>query len=178
MPDESSAPQGFLRSVRSRWKLRRCTRVGRAPIVSGRVWVRGPGNIRIGDGVVFDGSAFPIELHTLEPDSEIVIGDGAVIEGGTSIEAVIAVHVGDRARLGSFSKLMDNHFHSMVGDRHRRPPSAPVVVGPGAEIGPKAVLLAGAQVGAGAIVRAGTVLTRRVQVPPGRVARGIPAVLE
>jgi acetyltransferase-like isoleucine patch superfamily enzyme len=73
---------------------------------------------------------------------------------------------------------MDNNFHPLVGNRHARPPSRPVRVGEDVEIGARAILLPGAEVGSGAIVGAGTVITRRVRVPPGGKASGLPAKVE
>jgi len=162
----------------SRWKLRRCAGVGRSRTVRGRVLVVGPGSVQVGDGVLLDGAWAPIELKTFDPDSQIVLGDGVRIESGTSIEAVASVRIGAGARLGAFSKVMDNHFHSLAGDRHARPSSDPVEIGEGAAIGDRAVLLAGARIGTGAVVRAGAVVGRRVPVPAGAVASGSPARLE
>ncbi|MFL5390051.1 MAG: acyltransferase [Myxococcales bacterium] len=162
----------------SRWKLRRCARVGRSPSVRGRVSIVGPGSVQVGDDVLLDGAWAPIELKTFDPDSQIVLGDRVRIESGTSIEAVASVRIGAGARLGTFSKVMDNHFHSLAGDRHVRPSSDPVEIGEGAAIGDRAVLLAGANVGAGALVRAGAVVGRRLPVPAGAVASGHPSRLE
>ncbi|MFL5433374.1 MAG: acyltransferase [Myxococcales bacterium] len=162
----------------SRWKLRRCARVGSSPSVRGRVSIVGPGSVQVGDDVLLDGAWAPIELKTFDPDSQIVLGDRVRIESGTSIEAVASVRIGAGARLGTFSKVMDNHFHSLAGDRHVRPSSDPVEIGEGAAIGDRAVLLAGANVGAGALVRAGAVVGRRLPVPAGAVASGHPSRLE
>ncbi|MFL5444931.1 MAG: acyltransferase [Myxococcales bacterium] len=162
----------------SRWKLRRCARAGSSPRVRGRVSIVGPGSVQVGDDVLLDGAWAPIELKTFDPDSQIVLGDRVRIESGTSIEAVASVRIGAGARLGTFSKVMDNHFHSLAGDRHVRPSSDPVEIGEGAAIGDRAVLLAGANVGAGALVRAGAVVGRRLPVPAGAVASGHPSRLE
>jgi acetyltransferase-like isoleucine patch superfamily enzyme len=162
----------------SRWKLRRCARVGRSPTVRGRVFVTGPGSVQVGDDVVLDGAWVPIELKTFDPDSQIVLGDRVRIESGTSIEAVASVRIGAGARLGTLSKVLDNHFHPLAGDRHARPPSDPVEIGEGAAIGDRAVLLAGARVGTGAVVRSGAVVGRRLPVPDGAVASGHPSGLE
>jgi acetyltransferase-like isoleucine patch superfamily enzyme len=173
-PDSSFS---LLDRLLTPWKLRRCAQAGGGALVLGRVWIRGKGKVRIGEGVVLDGRYVPIELHALEPASEIVLGDGVRVDGGVSIEAVVSVRIGARTRLGAFSKVIDNHFHPLLGNRHARPPSVPVVVGADAEIGPRAVLLAGVQVGDGATVGPASVITRRTAVPPGRTARGMPAVL-
>jgi acetyltransferase-like isoleucine patch superfamily enzyme len=162
----------------TRWKLRRCARVGPSTRAHGRIWIHGHGTVRLGSGVVLDGAARPIELHALERGSEIVIGDSVHICGGTSIEAVLSVKVGARSRLGAFARIMDSHFHPLVGDRHQRPLAVPVVVGEDVEIGPRAILLAGAQVGSGAMVRSGAVISRGLPVPAGATASGHPAVIE
>jgi maltose O-acetyltransferase len=58
---------------------------------------------------------------------------------------------------------MDNNFHRLLPEerRRRRPPSRPVSVGEGAEVGARAILLPGAQVASGAVVPPGSVLSRR-----------------
>jgi serine acetyltransferase len=178
MPATTAPRATLLERLSARWKLRGCSEVGGSTRVRGRVWVHGRGTVRLGAGVMLDGAHHPIELHALDPSSEIVIGDGVFIEGGTSIEAVVSVRVGARTHLGSFSRLMDNHFHPLVGDRHWRPASAPVTVGEDVEIGPRALLLSGANVGNAATIRAGAVITRRLPVPPGATACGLPAVIE
>jgi acetyltransferase-like isoleucine patch superfamily enzyme len=142
------------------------------------VLVVGPGSVQVGDDVLLDGAWAPIELKTFDPDSQIVLGDRVRIESGTSIEAVASVRIGAGARLGTFSKVMDNHFHLLAGARHARPPSDPVEIGEGALIGDRAVLVAGARVGTGAVVRAGAVVGRRLPVPAGAVASGNPSRLE
>jgi acetyltransferase-like isoleucine patch superfamily enzyme len=167
-----------MRDWVARWKLRGCAAVGRSPQVLGRVFVHGPGRVTLGNGVVFDALAAPVELRTHAPGAEIVIGDGVRIESGASIEAVESVRIGARSRIGRFAKVMDNHFHPLLGDRHARPDSGPVRIGADADIGARAVVLAAAQVGNGSRVRAGAVLTRKLPVPDGATATGIPAVLD
>jgi acetyltransferase-like isoleucine patch superfamily enzyme len=162
----------------ARWRLRGCAVVGASPTVLGRVFVHGPGRVIVGDGVIFDASSAPIELRTHEASAEIVIGDGVRIDSGVSIEAVQSVQIGPRATLRRFSKVMDNHFHPLVGDRHQRPESGPVRIGAGAEIGARAVVLSASRMGEGARLRAGAVLTRKLPVPDGATAGGLPAVLD
>lgn len=139
------------------WRLAETT--GQRPEVAGHVWIRGGGRLRLGDRVRFDASAAPIEIHA-GPAAEIVIGDGAYIGSGASIEAQQSVHIGAGARLESFCKVIDNHFHPLRGDRHQRPASAPVVIDAGASIGHRAIVLPGTRVRQGATV------------PPGAVVRG------
>jgi acetyltransferase-like isoleucine patch superfamily enzyme len=145
--------------------------------VRGRIWIRGPGRISIGHRVVLDATAAPIELHTLEPEAEIVIGDGVHILGGTSIEAVRSVTLRSGVSVGAFAKIIDCNFHPLAGDRHERPVPYAVLVEEGARLGARSVLLAGSLVGRNALVCSGAVVSRRSPVPDGATARGNPAVI-
>jgi acetyltransferase-like isoleucine patch superfamily enzyme len=156
-----------------RLRLRAAAEVTGRAVVLGPVCVRGPGRIVVGDGARFDAKVAPIDLHAGE-GAEIVLERGASVESGCSIEALRSVRIGEGARLGAFVKILDNHFHSGVGDRNVRPPSSPVVVEAGAVIGPCAVLLPGAHVGRGARIGAGAVVSRRV--PPSADVHGVPLV--
>jgi acetyltransferase-like isoleucine patch superfamily enzyme len=166
-----------LRAWIDRWKLLRCRKVGRAPRVRGRVWIHGRGAVVLGDRVVIDAPAAPIELHA-HAGATIVIGDDCRLEDGASIEATEAVDVGARCRLGAFCKVMDSHFHPLDGDRHRPTRGAPVRLEDDVVLGPWAVVLASAHVGRGTSIGAATVVRRRVPAhavvrgnPPGRVPR-------
>lgn len=150
----------LLADLGTRMKLRRCASVGRSTIVLGRIWVRGHGHVHLSDGVVLDARAAPIELFA-HRGAEIRIGPGVRIEGGASLEAVSQIFIDAGATVGSFCKILDNHFHFVGGsDRFRRPPSRPVVVEKHAVLGARAILLPGARVGRGATVPPGAVVSR------------------
>jgi acetyltransferase-like isoleucine patch superfamily enzyme len=161
----------------TRFRLRACQSVGRDPVVRGSIWVHGSGSVRLGDRVVLDARSAPIELRAVDPGAEIVLGDDVHIEGGASIEAVQSVTIGARAHLGWFSKIMDSNFHSMTGDRHRRPTPYPVVVGEDVRIEARALLLPGSRVGAQSTVASMAVVTRHLRILPGSLVRGHPAVV-
>jgi acetyltransferase-like isoleucine patch superfamily enzyme len=129
--------------------------------VQGQVWIPGPGRVRIGRGVRLFGRRAPIELRAYE-GGEIVIEDGVVIDDGTSIEATSSIRIGAGARIGPFCKIIDNHFHSAIGDRFVRPEPEPVVIGAGATLGPRAVVLPGGELGEGAVLGAARVLSFRL----------------
>ena len=158
----------------SRLKLLRCARVGARPLALGRIWVHGGGRVQIGDRVVLDARLAPIELHA-EPGAQITIGNDVRIEGGASVEALHAIVIGNGCSLGSFSKVIDNHFHS-PRDRHRQPASIPVEIEDGVEIGSRAILLPGAHVERGSKVGSGTVVSRRI--PAGVMVAGHPPRVE
>jgi maltose O-acetyltransferase len=160
MIDPTARP--LLSGLGASLKLRRCASVGRSTTVHGSVWVRGEGKVYIGDGVLLDARAAPIELYA-HKGAEIHLGPGVEIEGGTSLEAVTRITIGARAKLRAYCKIMDNNFHGVFPEerRRRRPSSRPVSVGEGVEVGARAILLPGAWVASGAIVPPGSVLSRR-----------------
>jgi acetyltransferase-like isoleucine patch superfamily enzyme len=131
--------------------------------VHGRVWLPGTGRIRIGRGVVLIGRRAPVELRAHE-GGEIVIEDGVVIDDGASIEATRSVRICARARLGAFCKVMDNNFHRTT-NLHERPASVPITIGREAIVGPRAVLLPGADLGDGA--RLGPLQVLSFRLPAG-----------
>lgn len=124
-----------------------------------RVYVHGEGRVEMGRGVRFETATAPIELFA-HAGAVLRIGDGAAIEGGTSIEALQSISIGARARVGAFCKIMDNDLH-VAGAMNELPPSSPVEIEAGAVVGPRCILLPGARVRAGEVLRAGVVRGRR-----------------
>ena len=163
--------RAWLTEMRTRAALRRCARVGAQPVVRGRIWIHGGGTIHIGDRVVLDASRAPIELHAGK-GATLNIGDDVRIYGGTSIEALDSVTLERGCVLHAFSKLLDNHFHPVSGNRHQRPESTPVVIGEEAVIGERAIVLPGARIEPQVRLEAGVVIARRV--PRGTVLAGYP----
>lgn len=162
---------GLLDRVRTRWRLRRCASVGPGTLATGEVWCRPDGEVRLGARVLLDAAVVPIELYA-GPGAVIAIGDDVTLCGGSSIDSHGAVTVGDGVHLGPFSKILDNHFHLVSGDRLQRPASKPIVIGAGARIGARAVLLPGARIGDGAWIGPGAVVSR--PIPAGARVGGLP----
>lgn len=165
-----------LTRLATRLALWRVAEVGEGVQLLGRVYIHGGGRITLGRDVVLDGRALPIELHA-GPDGTLVIGDGTVIHSGASIEAQERVEIGPRCVLGRLSKVMDNHFHPVGGDRHQRPSSKPVILEAGVTLAPRAIVLPGAHLEANVQVGPGVVVSRRVKAglslvgSPPRVVR-------
>ncbi len=160
-PSRGGGARRTVRRTALLWRLRPFGSLWRADfddnvLVQGIVWLPGSGQVVARRGARLLGWRVPIELRA-HSGGRLVIGEGAVIEGGVSIEATRFVHVGAGAHIGAFCKILDNHFHSTAGDRGERPEPLPVIIGEGAVIGPRAVLLPG------------TVLGPRSRVAPGQV---------
>lgn len=139
---------------------RRCAHVGARVTITGRVWVHGAGVVEIGDDVQLRAESAPIELFA-HRGARLVIGAGSVIEGGASLEATSSVVLGPRTVLGAFTRVMDNHFHPLLGDRHSRPMPRPVAIGADSQFGPRCIVLAGADLPAGSRFGAGSVIRTR-----------------
>jgi maltose O-acetyltransferase len=136
----------------------------------GRIWVHGKGTLRIGDRVRLDASSAPIELY-VGPGAEMVLGDGVEIQGGTSIEALQSVRIGDGCKIGERCKVLDNSFHQL-GKRMEKPQSVPVVIEAGVTLESGAIVLPGARVRAGSVIKPGTVVRGRPAASSATTAEG------
>ncbi len=146
-------------SVITAIRLRRCAAVGRRVRAFGRIWIHGDGRVLIGDDVTLDGSHAPIELFAWA-DADLVIGSGTRIEGGASIECTRSIRIGARVRVGTFARIMDNHFHALLGNRHVSPEPQPVVIGDDVVLGPRTIVMAGATIPAGTVHGAASIVRR------------------
>jgi acetyltransferase-like isoleucine patch superfamily enzyme len=142
----------------SHLKLRRCAELGSSPWVVGRIWIHGKGTLRIGNRVRLDASVEPIELF-VGPGAEMVIGDDVEIQGGTSLEALQSVQIGDRCRIGARCKVLDNNFHQLA-KRLEKPKSVPVVIEAGAILEDGAIVLPGAHVRGASVIKRNAVVRR------------------
>lgn len=147
-----------LRAYAARVKLRGCSHVGPGTQVLGRVTCHGAGSITIGARVVLDASYAPICIFA-HPDARIEIGDDVVIFGGTTLDAVEFVGLGQGARVGRLCRLMDSHFHG-VTRRDSKPNPVPLRIGPRAWLGDSVIVTAGAAIGARTVVHSRAVVTR------------------
>jgi len=170
-------PIALLSDLRARLKMWRCAELGASPSVLGRVWIHGPGKLRVGDRVRLDASRSPIELY-IGPGAEIVLGNDVEVQGGTSIEALQSVRVGDGCRMAAFCKVMDSNFHLAAGDRKAAAPTAPVIIEAGATLESRVIVLPGARVPAGNVVARGTVVRGRPAAAPAAGTLAKPAAAE
>jgi maltose O-acetyltransferase len=145
--------------------------VGRNLRVEGRLQVRGPGRVVIGDNVRIGGTVTP---WTYRPDAVVEIGDDSFINGA-SFGAWQRISVGKRCILGR-CYVMDTDFHSVQTNRHD--PDAPVRVRPvrldeNVWIGANVGILPGTTVGRDSVVGFGAVCSG--DYPSGMIIAGNPA---
>jgi acetyltransferase-like isoleucine patch superfamily enzyme len=172
---ERANPVSLAQALLTRFRLRRVARCGREVRVLGRLWVRGLGDVRVGDETQFDCGVAGIELDAIDKNARIVIGMDCRLGEGVSIVACQLVQLGDHVAVGPWSKILDNNFHLVRGDRRKRPPSRPVVIEDNVVIGSRVIILPGVCIQEGARIADGAVVSRRVGA--GTMVAGNPAKL-
>jgi acetyltransferase-like isoleucine patch superfamily enzyme len=170
---------GWLRGWARRplWKLRALTggpriRIGRRFSLQGRLTLRGPGEVVIGDDVVVASHTTP---WTNTAEARIEIGDRAYVNG-TRFSCARSIRVGRDAIVGD-ARISDTDHHPVsrrrTSDRSLEPAVAPITIAENVWIGGGAAILKGVSIGPNSVVGFGAVVTR--DVGPDRVAVGNPA---
>ena len=157
--------------LKSRWKMRGCTSVGRWARVEGRVMVNNGGAIRLGERIRIRATHLPVELASL-PGGTLEIGDRTYINSGASLCAARLVRIGARCAIGNLTLIMDTDFHS-AHDHTVMPEPRPVVIEDDVWLAARVTVLKGVTIGRGAVVAAGAVVTK--DVPPYTLVGGVPA---
>jgi len=147
--------------LRARWTLAGA-HLGGFVHLDGRLRVRGPRGISLGQRVFFLDGPVPSEL-VCRPGAELSIGGGTGLNYGTSIRATRSVRIGASCLVGSMVLIRDD-------DGFR---TAPVVIGDEVWIAHGAIIEPGVTIGDGAVISAGAVVTGAV--PAGMMAVGNPA---
>ncbi len=146
-------------------------RTGRRLSIQGRLRLRGPGCVVLGDDVIVDATT---DIFTHHREAVVTIGDRSFVNG-TRFGCVREISIGPEAILGD-ARIMDTDFHSV--SRHRRSKSAsigvaPVLVGQNVWIAAGAAVLKGVTIGNDSVVAFGSVVVK--DVPPGTIVGGNPA---
>lgn len=168
-------------------------RFGKRMYVKNKIYVRGVGNITIGDDFVFtsgDGIN-PIcrnlrgEIYFDSPDAKIVIGD-RVGMSSVCLRSKSSIVIGNDVNIGGDTLIMDNDSHphnylerrkewiNKVGELeyHKSIPSAPITIGNDVWIGARCQVLKGVNIGDRSIIAAGSVVTS--DIPSDSIAGGVP----
>jgi acetyltransferase-like isoleucine patch superfamily enzyme len=104
-------------------------------------------------------------------DARLAVGDRVQLNARVHIDYTGGLTLEDDVLISEEAMV---YTHSHGHDPRSQPVATPLVVGQGAWIGARAIVLSGvARVGAGAIVGAGAVVTR--EVPAGAIVAGNPA---
>jgi len=126
----------------------------------------------IGHGTLFWGMPTITGHHGLY--SHLTIGRFCRINLGCTIDLGADVTIGDNISIGHHVMLMSTSHE--IGPAERRAGQVlarPIVIGSGAWLGARSVIMPGVTVGNSAIVAAGAIVTK--DVPPNTVVGGVPA---
>lgn len=136
----------------------------------------------IGDDCLVEGY-----LVTECASSKISLGDNVFVGGGTVIDCVSEIIIGDDVLISYDCMISDCDNHSLQRSLRKHDLTKwrtgsfdfdhaikkPVKIGNGAWLGAKSIILKGVTLGEGAIVGAGSVVTK--DVPPYTIVAGNPA---
>lgn len=148
--------------------------IGRNFRVRGKLKIRGPGRVIIGNDVIIDGRGHPVTPFTHHKNATISIGSNSFING-TRFGCRNKIMIGEYAILGD-ARIMDTDFHSIYPNRWSRDAiveSHPIIVGENLWIGGAAVILKGVEIGDNSVVGFASVVTE--DVPENCVVAGNPA---
>jgi len=152
--------------------------------------IRGPVERRAGSGFISVGDDCLIEAHLVVEarTSRIVIGNNVYIGGGTTVDCVDSIEIGDDVLISYQCLLLDSDGHSTDLDSRRSElprwkesggrnwaaaSTRPIRIGNGAWLGARTIVLKGVEIGEGAVIGAGSVVTK--SIPAYTLAGGNPA---
>jgi len=158
--------------------------IGSGTTISGRLRREKPGGeIHLGNDCVIEGG-----IKTESANAKVRLGSNVYLGGGSMISSACSVVIGDDVLISYQVIIMDSDSHSVRysirkqdlsdwRDTHDHDWSTTamgeVMIGKGAWIGARSMILKGVTIGEGAIIGAGSVVTR--DVPPWTIAAGNPA---
>lgn len=146
-------------------------RAGRNLRLEGRIVLRGPGEVVLGDNVRIGQTVTP---WTYSRHARIEIGDDSYVNG-TSFGCQELIRVGPRAILARCS-IMDTNFHSLSPDRHSAQApvkTEPVVLDENVWVAAQAGVLPGTRIGKNSVVGFGSVCSG--EYPENVLIAGNPA---
>jgi acetyltransferase-like isoleucine patch superfamily enzyme len=153
------------------------------PLIRGRLFVGGRGELIVGKKVVINSShrSNPVggkartSIH-IAPTAKIAIGNNVGISNSL-LYSRVSITIEDDVMIGGGCQIYDTDFHSiryedriLNGDKATK--SAPVLIKKGAFVGTSSIILKGVTVGERSIVAAGSVVVK--DVPNDEVWGGNP----
>ncbi len=138
-----------------------------------RAWMFRLAGFQIGKGVLIMDN--PIIIGDGDIYQKLTIGNNAFINAGCFLDLAGPITICDRVSFGPEVMLITGaHEIGYPSRRAGKMNPKPIVIGSGAWLGARCVVLPGITIGEGAIVGAGAVVTK--DVLPNTIVGGIPAV--
>ena len=159
--------------------FRRRVTIGKNFRLLGRLRIRGPGRVVIGDNVYVDGT-LPVSLPTYSSEAQIRIGAGSYLNG-TRMGCAERIAVWENCILAD-CRITDTHFHSLYPGRRSDPSLVgvrAVEIGDDCWVAADAFILPGTRIRRGSTVAAGAVVMGRfpekvvIAGNPARVIMGV-----
>jgi len=165
---------GYWHKVKFKLQLKNVT-IGSAFRVYGKMVIRGPGKVSIGDNCYVDGLTFRhVCLAASLPGSIISVGDNCGFNG-TIIQCYKRVEIDDWSNI-SDAYITDTPAHSIKKDRRKiaskDTPAYPVRIGKNVWISTRVVILHGVTIGDNSVIAACSLV--RDNVPGDVMAAGNP----
>ena len=153
--------------------LKRKAEIGSGLKVRPKLYIKGPGKVRIGKNVSIDGTSHTVTLWTYHPDAEIIVGDNVFLNG-TRFGCRKRIEIGDDCIIAD-CRILDTDFHSIYPDRRNDPSSvksSPIKIGNNVWITMACIILPGVSIGDNSTIAAGSVVTEAI--PDGSLSGGNP----
>lgn len=162
---------------RTKFKLlgKRVT-IGRNFRIRGKLKIKGPGRVIIGNDVLIDGRGHPVTPFTYSKNAVIRIGDHSFLNG-TRFGCQDEIDVGPYAILGD-ARILDTDFHSIEINRWSKDAAvlhAPIKIGKNCWVAAGAVILKGVEIGENSVIGFASVVTK--DIPSNCVVAGNPAIV-
>jgi len=158
-----------------------CRHVGAGLRAERLPYIRGAGNIEIGNRVNLSGRSSFYFMRGICDTPEIVIGNNVFIGNACTFSAARSIRIGNHALISACVRIHDNDGHPVDAERRRAgepitdDEAAPVIIGDNAWIGAGVIILKGVTIGDNAIVGAGAVVTKNIS--PNSIVAGNPAAV-
>lgn len=151
-------------------------KIGAGLRVYGKLVVRGPGRVVIGENCFVDSKIFrAVSIMTVNREARVVVGDDVGFNG-TAIQCHDRVEIGDLSNLAD-AYIVDSPAHALSADRRSLPsdalPTAPVKIGRNVWVSCGCVILHGVEIGENSVIGANTLV--RKSLPPDGFYAGSPA---
>ncbi len=170
----------FKNSLNGYLLRNRIKHLGKNALIEGPVYTDGNKYISIGSDFHCRPGMHLECISTGNYTPRITIGDYVLLEENVRIDAVRDVRIGNNVQIGRNVYIVDYQRGKTNAEALRIVPQERDIYTRGAVdiednvvVGPNAVILAGVKIGKGAVIAAGAVVTR--SIPPGAVAKGVPA---
>jgi acetyltransferase-like isoleucine patch superfamily enzyme len=142
-------------------------------------WVRGKGNLIVGDYVLMDGKCSITFAARYVPDPTFIIGDHSGIGHGCNFAIGKRITIGRHCRIAAGVWMFDSPGHPVDPEARRAgvPATAadvlPITIGDNVWIGGRSIIHPGVTIGDNSVVSAGSVVMS--DVPANAVVAGNPA---